>query len=572
MLHALPRCTRLRWQPKFTRGISGFLHPQLIRLFTPRHRPRPQSKALPPNDAAAKRPQWSRVIQTIIRIRLLLKRGKDEEAVENFQSCNSKIPSGSEGRIFRFALYERGITTFLSHRRFEHALELHQEMSSSGFYGSSGLRARMLVCSSIVKAPQEQQQTLETLFDELSPIISLPSYSQRSLCELLDDMKSHPLIESLFISKLVDRHLDSRESTYKLELNTVNKLVLFYMHVGNPDAAERLVVSHQDSSPVRRNPGPYTTLISSHVKGGTLSYSRLNYLMDKMKKSQVPIDLPFLNVLIQWAVRNGNVHQAFSLYETILRDNASHMIPDSYVFGSLFNAHQSVLSRNPSVRRARLPRNAPMPRQLFRQMLECQVLAVKAADPRTQRVVRVETLNVALRLFMLSMDYPAAFVTLRTFYGLGLRPDVRSYRFVITILLGQIQYSLQKAEKVRWGRLAGWADNFLGGSHTAAQAMGAQQQPEVASALLEFAGGTNTGYRTPTIAAIMGDEEPPEKAEWDVEPLERLVAKAILASLVPRSVSREQAERALREKMAPYFLEMVPQKLSIGRRLQRARY
>jgi hypothetical protein len=205
-------------------------------------------------------------------------------------------------------------------------------------------------------------------------------------------------------------------------------------------------------------------------------------------------------------------------------------------------------------------------------MLECQVLAVKAADPRTQRVVRVETLNVALRLFMLSMDYPAAFVTLRTFYGLGLRPDVRSYRFVITILLGQIQYSLQKAEKVRWGRLAGWADNFLGGSHTAAQAMGAQQQPEVASALLEFAGGTNTGYRTPTIAAIMGDEEPPEKAEWDVEPLERLVAKAILASLVPRSVSREQAERALREKMAPYFLEMVPQKLSIGRRLQRARY
>lgn len=572
MLHAFPRCTRLGWQPKFTRGISGFLHPQRLPQRIPLITPRPRSDAPLPNDAAEKRPQWSSVIQTIIRIRLLLKRGKDEEAIENFQSCNAKIPSGHEGRIFRFALYERGITTFLSHKRFKRALELHQEMSSRGLYESSGLRARMLVCSSIVKTPQEQQQTLETLFDELSPIITLPSYSQRSLRELLDVMKSHPLIESLFISKLVDRHLDSRGSMYKLELNTVNKLVLFYMHVGNPDAAERLVVSHEDPSPLRRNPGPYTTLISSHVKRGTLSYTRLNYLLDKMKKSQIPADLPFLNVLIQWAVRNGNIHQAFSLYETILRDNASHMIPDSYVFGSLFNAHQSVLSRSPSIRRSRLPPNAPMPRQLFRQMLECQILAVETADPRTQRVVRVETLNVALRLFMLSMDYPAAFVTLRTFYGLGLRPDVRSYRFVLTILLGQIRHSLQKAEKVRWSRLAGWADNFLGGGHAAAQAAGAQQQPEVASALLEFAGGGNTGYRTPTIAAILGDEEPPEKAEWDVEPLERLVAKAILASLVPKGVSREQAERALREKMAPYFLEMVPPKLSIGRRLRRARY
>jgi len=218
-------------------------------------------------------------------------------------------------------------------------------------------------------------------------------------------------------------------------------------------------------------------------------------------------------------------------------------------------------------------------------MLQCQVLAVEAADPRAPPVVRVSTLNVALRLFMLSMDYPAAFVTLRTFYALGLRPDVRSYRFVITILFAHIRRSLRDADEAPWSR-TDWAANFLGSSSSSssAQAVGVQPgeeeedkkviPPAIAHALLEFAIGGNTEYRTPTIPAILGEEEALEKeVGWDVEPLERLVAKAILASLVPRvGVSRDQADRALREKMAPYFFEMVPEKLSIGRRLRRPRY
>ena len=113
-------------------------------------------------------------------------------------------------------------------------------------------------------------------------------------------------------------------------------------------------------------------------------------------------------------------------------------------------------------------------------------------------------------------------------------------------------------------------------SGSAAQTVGGGDKPEdahmpveVAYALLEFGRGSNTGYRTPTIPVMLGDEEAPGKAEWDVEPLERLVAKAILASLVPRDMSREKAERALRAKLAPYFYEMIPEKLLVGRRLRR---
>ena len=578
MQHVFPRCARLGWLPKFTHRISRFRHA----LPTRQSVARPHSPAPILNDAAAKRPQWSRVIQTIIRMRWLLKRGRAEDAVEKFQSCVSMIPLDAESRLFRFALFERGIATFLEYRRFESAVALYRQMFAERLYASNGLRARMSVCSSIIDTPNEPQENLQSLFNKLSGILSLPTYSQRSLRELLDIMKYHPLVDSQFVSKLVDQHTGSRGSIYELELRTLNKLVSFYAHAGSLGAAESLVVS-PSSRP--QPPVLYTTLMSSLAERGSLSSRHFNTLLDKMKQSQIPVDLPFFNVLIQWAVRNGNFHQAFALYETILQDKASHMIPDSFTFGSLFNAHQRLLTiRGPNLRRARQPLNAPTPRQLFRQMLECRVLAGQAADPRLQPVVRVSTLNVALRLFMLSMDYPAAFVTLRTFHALGLKPDARSYRFVLTILFAHIRRALLKAEADQeqhtWSH-ASWAVNFLGGSGSAAQVVGggggaepedAHMPLEVAYALLEFARGSNTGYRTPTVPVMLGDEEPPGKAEWDVEPLERLVAKAILASLVSRGVGREEAEGALRAKLAPYFYEMVPEKLSIGRRLRRARH
>jgi hypothetical protein len=557
MLHALSRYSFLGLQLECTFGAPRTLLPQLIRQFASR-------PPLSPSVFSEKRRQWSRVNHLIFSVGQLLKQGKHEEALKNFKG---QIPS--EDHTSRFSAYERGIATFINYKRYEDALELHQQMFAERMYSSSCLRAKMLVCSDIVEASHEQQGERASLFAGLSHILSHPSYSERNLCELLDVMKIHPLVDSQFVSKLVNVYVDSRGPEYELELKTINKLLLFYAHVGGIDTAQSFVLSHQDSSdgfPRRANAAPYTTLISELTNGSSLSSRRINSILDRMKESQIPVDLPLLNALIQSAVRLQNFHQAFALYETILRDPASHMIPDSFAFGSLFKALQSLLTtRSPIVRRARQPPNAPSPRQLFREMLECQVLAVQVADPRTHPVVRVSTLNVALRLFMLSMDYAGAFVTLQTFRTLGLKPDIRSYRMVLTILLAHVKLALEAEQS--WQRLTSWVVNFLGGE----QAGGIQPEDTqlVAHALLEFAVG-ETEYRAPGLAAILGDEKPPKNAEWDIEPLERLVAKAVLATVAPKDVSKEQAERALREKLAPYFYEMMPDKLWRGRRLRRA--
>jgi len=566
MLHVLTRCTRLRWHPICTRGPR----PRIVRQFAS-----PLcSQTLSPDDFATKRLEWSRENQIVGWIGHLLKQEKTEDAVKLFQKSISRIPD--ENRTTRFALYERSITAFLDYKYFKDALELHREMYAKGLYASSGLRAKMLVCSGIVKAPHEQRGELESLFDELSHVLSLPSYSERSLCQLLDLMKNHPLIDAQFVSKLVDEYVNSRGSEYLMKSNTINRLILFYAHVGGIDTAENLVVSHQDShsGPRPADAAPYTTLISELTNKSYLTSRRLDLLLDKMKQSQIKVDLPLLNVLVQAAVRNENLYQAFSLYETILKDAAPYMIPDSFVFGSLFNALQRIwTSRSPSLFRAHQPPNAPTPRQLFRQMLECHVLAIQAADPRTHPVVRISTLNVALRVFMLSMDYPGAFVVLQTFRALDLKPDVRSYRFVLTVLLAHLKLGLQAADESRsHSHLATWAVNFLGGAARALHMQPEDVRPEFASVLLEFAVG-NTEYRAPSLALILGDEKAPPrlgKAGWDVEPLERLVAKAILATTTHRSANEEQAERALREKLAPYFYEMVPDRLWRGRRLRRA--
>jgi hypothetical protein len=96
-------------------------------------------------------------------------------------------------------------------------------------------------------------------------------------------------------------------------------------------------------------------------------------------------------------------------------------------------------------------------------------------------------------------------------------------------------------------------------------------QPELASALLSLAVG-NTGFRAPSLALILGDKKTPPslgKTSWDIEPLERLVAKAILGLTTHRNANEEQAQRALRETLAPYFYEMIPDRLWRGRRLRR---
>ena len=536
---------------------------------------RPHSHLSSRGDSKTKR---RRVVRLLRSVRFFLKTETNEKAVNYLRENISRIPS--EDRTTRRCSYEHGIKVFLDLKRYHHAIELDQQMFAERLFSSSGHRAKMLVCSDIVAAPHEQREGLETLYEKLSRIVSLASYSERSLCQLLDVMVDHPLIDLQFVRNLVDVYVKSRGPQYYLDCQTINKLIPFYIHAGGGDRVESLVLPYLDPAgghPQHRNAGPYTTLISELSKTGAMSSERLGLLLDKMKQSHTVVDLPLMNALIQSAVRRGDFRQAFTLYETIMNDPAPHMIPDSLTFWSLFNAFRRIwISRR---RNEHPPPAAHVIQKLFRQMLECHVLTVQAeadssttpltATPR-RPVVSVKTLNVALELFMLAMDYRGAFVTLQTFRGFGFRPDASSYRAVLPPLLAHIKVGLQPRRSQLY--IATWATNFLG-SEVRAYVRAKDIQPELVGALLAFATGTgDAGFRTPSVAVILEHEKEPENAEWDIEPLERLLARAILSHTGLKSLSEDQAERTLREKLAPIEFRMVPERMSQGRRLRWSAY
>jgi hypothetical protein len=289
-----------------------------------------------------------------------------------------------------------------------------------------------------------------------------------------------------------------------------------------------------------------------------------------MSQSQIQIDLPLLNSLVQLAVRQDKFHQAFALYNRIMKDSAPHMIPDSFAFGSLFNALQRIwTTTEPTALRARHLLDVPTPRQLFRQMLECHMLSTRTSDPRTHPVTRVSTLNVALRLFMLAMDYSAALVALRTFRELGLYPDARSYRFVLTILLAHVKMGLQAPDEAP-RHVSRWAISFLGGPERAARTLPELITVEDTGALLNSAVADDKDkYRVPSVAAILGREGTPRKAEWDLDPLERLLAKAVVSTTTASVMERRAFRHLLRTQLNPVYYEMVPRRLWRGRRVPR---
>ncbi|KAI0269352.1 hypothetical protein BC834DRAFT_865985 [Gloeopeniophorella convolvens] len=551
MLRGLSRCTFVKLQPQYA---PGTIRPYSQALPVLQRRAPTPRQTLMPSDVV----QWSRLDQITSSLKRSLKEGKNKSPLRNYRKRIESFPAG--GRATRFSAYERGIKIFLEHKHFRVAVELHRQMFAEGIFCSSSLRAQILVCESILLSPDEQREESASLFDKLSHVLTLPSYKERDLRDLLQVMQSHPLIDSHFVSRLVDEFVVAKGPDHELTLLTNKRLILFYTQAEIMKLGQDIVPPNGDSKDKTlrsKKPKPYSKLIRELTQRGSLPLTRLDAILKQIAQQQVPADIPLLNAMVQLAVRRQKYHRAFALYKTILTHPAPHMMPDAFVYGSLFYALRSTPAwLNPT--------NAPSPRRLFRQMLECQVFAIDAPDARTHPVVRVSTLNSALWLFLFSMDYPGAFVVLQTFRSLGLRPDVRTYRTVLFILLAHVKLGLQR----RSASQAAWVLQFLGGHDRLLRLSPNDIQDKTVCALLDFAleGGK---FRSPPPKLLLRDHHHGEPM-WDVEPLERLVAKAMLCAIDPREVDMEQPERTLKEKLAPYFYDMVPDRLWRGRRLRRA--
>ncbi|KAA1478438.1 hypothetical protein DENSPDRAFT_685470 [Dentipellis sp. KUC8613] len=481
-------------------------------------------------------------------VRRLLKYKSADDAYGYF---TRQLASQASGREFVFDAYERIILVFLRTGHFNHAEQIYEDMRSAGLYSSSRTRAIMHAVE-LVQSPDYDHTSSDALFERLTPTISLPSFTDEGMRALVDVLQHALHISPAICAELIEHYQDLHGDEKELSPELLDTLVRCHGESGSIDAALLHAAEAAEAA-------PYTSLLTLLSAAGRHSPATADTVLSYMAAAHVTPDLPFLNALLSAAVRAKDFGTAFAVYGAILK--APTIMPDAFTFSSLFKAAQGVAQgRAARTNPVPAPPNARSPRLLFSEMMLFHTLNTRGVRRRRSPAVRASTLGVALGLFMRSRDYVAALVALRAFRTLELKPHAKVFRTVAATLLAHVRLELIHGEEYDGVR---WADRFLGADVMSRLSPG-DIKHELIDELLRT--GTIGGVpaeenvpergglgkwarrprepdwpRVPRLAVILGKEPEPREAKWDIGPLERVLGRAVLATLEEYTYSDEEA-------------------------------
>ncbi|KAI0044177.1 hypothetical protein FA95DRAFT_1562544 [Auriscalpium vulgare] len=565
-MRALLRC--FRWKTLSSSGHAPRPRTQLIiyrNYATSARVNKADSPSIPQAGVELDYVQSARLQSIILNSHRMLRDGRVRDALTYFRlRLDSVAPVAVDNRASRRHAFERITTLLLRHGHLPFAQRIVKNMQEEGLNLSANLRAKLVAAEHFRRAPEVDK---EALVADLQAVVALPGFSEENLRELISFMARPPHLDADPIGRIVE--LYEAAKGHDIRVSTANQLINVYSRSKSLEVAQQFL---PDASAVEalaagldtgNIAAPYTTMISQLADEDFRNPAQISALLAQMGALSVQPDLPLFNALIAMAVRARDLNKAFALYNTVRNSPSSALLPDAYTFGSIFKAAQMTFHRRTARSRAvKPPPDAPSPRELFRDLLECHIIATGRRPTCRSPVATTSVLNVALRMFMLTKDYRGAYVALVGFKMCALRPDVKTFRVVLVTLLAQVRMDTLGR------RVAGeerWVDRFLGGGqghHVTA----AQIKDDAIEDFLFFAtrarppgeawdDAEQAQLRAPTRAMIEGLELPPKKEKWDLEPLERLVGKAILASL---ENSEERADRYVERALQPVIAEMIP--------------
>ena len=470
-----------------------------------------------------------------------------------------------DDRGSRVTAYEDAISLFLHYSRFDFASGLYKQMSEDPV---PRLRPSPLVEAKMKAVSHFLESTPPTLPDALAPVLARRSCTERDLRGLIDFLAGTLNLDLATITSVVERYTDARGADYELHTPTVDKLMSLSLRAGNYDAAEAWFESRADKPSAQEPASPamlYTTLASELADSTVQNSAQIDAVLARMTKAGVAPDLALFNALIRGSVRHLDLHKAFALYDALRAQRSLAMMPDAFTFGSLFKALQALHHRRTArYRRLKAPPNTRTPRALFREMLECHLVRALAAPTQARaggaRALTASTLDVALRVFMLTADYPAASVALRAFGEYGLAPDAKTFHVVVVTLMAHMRVDLVREHPPGAVR---WIDRFLGADAAAGlrlddisdeliddllafrpwrqrrQETDADAGAQAQAALLRRAHAAGPApkpkfpetFRVPSRFEVLGVTESPANPRWDIHPLTRLLRRAIHARL-----------------------------------------
>ncbi|TFK80730.1 hypothetical protein K466DRAFT_605089 [Polyporus arcularius HHB13444] len=464
----------------------------------------------------------------------------------------------------RFRLYEHSIGFFLRHGEVMKASILYARMTREGFIPTVSLRAQMRIIT-----VAEQAAPDEVVLDAIRQAIANNSFNEGTLLALLrilgDGMRASPD----FLENIVHEFLKIQPHDYEIYPRTRKYIVKAYLRVGDREGASRWSSGRFVPPPPSRSdlPSPYITLLQDLAASDPqfAGYETALVGMQAEMPSLIP-NLPFFNALLSHEVHRRNFSAVFAIYQRMMALRSSTVMPDGGTFSAVFRAiaRLSALSRKRRrLRELRPPDSMPHPRAVYQDMLTCHAEQQTAPDPLVSPALTLPAIHTALNAFMGGHDYPAAFNAIRAFrtYSSHIGEPVRiTYHVVVSGILERIKAELPQVPLEADQRRL-WTFRFLGldtlPRHRRASIpfnlemlqrvllMGTeprlslefvdvpesdshdeQADPRAAQAQDDYA-----KHGIPTPLEFVGAEPVPEAKAFAIAPLERILRRAILASI-----------------------------------------
>jgi hypothetical protein len=375
----------------------------------------------------------------LLSIDKLLRDGERKKAWDSLYR-KMELPSMADSQT-RFNTYEHAITLFSSYERFEEAVEIQRSMIDEGFIPSLSLRTRMASVAVLNKGAEE-----EVLLELLQGPMSDPNFTELALYQLIrflgDTMDFSPSNLDAIVQSWAKLH-------GQISQKTLSYLIQIHVKRGQlEDAKARL--QHSIDHGTTLDAAPFTDLITGFVRREHTD--ELTATIAQMQKAGVAPDLAVFNTIIFGHIKRLHFLDALSTYNLLFSSRGDKLTPDKYTFTNMFTMHLKRLRPEfqvYSVKRARLP----PPRKLYNNLMECHFIRTGGQHAVQSNVLTTNVLNLALRLFLRTKDYEAAYLVFHTFRICQVPANATTVRIVLQPLLAKIRKERRTvAKKNTWVR------------------------------------------------------------------------------------------------------------------------
>jgi hypothetical protein len=326
--------------------------------------------------------------------------------------------------------YEKSISLFLKHARWDDAAIIYKRMLSEGYTASRRLQSKILAVT-IIGSAREAEAPVESF---------KASFVRREF----DDVCFRQIVLMLtehsynadLVEKLTNLYTDSRSADWKPSADYSMVLSDYEARTG-----ECIGALHKEAHERADEPPEISAREQARIHAAVLtdlahSPSKIKLSRDDVMKRLEEADIQptesVFNALIRMDINASQVDRAFAFYHAFMANRTRTLLPNVATFLMLFRLSRKIYApRNRLLRGYKHSASTVPPAQLFRDMMECHLIQTVGVVKNRSQVLDVPVLNAALHMFLALRDYPAAFVVAKVFERCGLRPDARSYRLAL---------------------------------------------------------------------------------------------------------------------------------------------